>query len=454
MNEAASDQKGLPPSRVRYQVLSVVCVLAVVTYLQRLGFSSASPEIMRSLHLDSRHIGDLAAAFLIAYGIFQVPGGLLGDRLGGRTVLTLLVLGWSLLTAVVAVTIFLPASMDLRLFDRDWILPVQFGFLLVMRFLFGAFQAGGFPVLGRIMADWMRLDERGFAQGTIWMISRFGGFLVPFVFAGLFWFFDDWPMPFVILGGLGLVWCGFFWRWFRNHPSEMESVNAAERALIAAGRGEPLKNRPRTPWRRMTTSLSVWSLCLMYGFVGFPGNFFTNMVPTYLSEERSTLSPHVRAWLAALPLGFGAVACILGGVLSDWLIRRTGSRRWGRRAVGMMGPVVAALAFFSVHQAQETWLLGLLLTVTFFGNDLIMGSAWASCADVGERFAGTLSGAMNMTGAFAGAGAMALAGRLLNKSSDWYNPSLMFGIFASSYAVAAVCWLGIDATKRISQSDS
>src|SRR5262249_44348866 len=106
---------------------------------------------------------------------FQVPGGLLGDLFGGRTVLTLLVLVWSLVTAAVALVAFLPANVGLL-----------FAALLIMRFLFGAFQAGGFPVIGRIVADWMPVAERGFAQGTIWMLSRLGGFLVPFLIVWLF----------------------------------------------------------------------------------------------------------------------------------------------------------------------------------------------------------------------------------------------------------------------------
>src|SRR5437660_382361 len=121
------------PTWVRYQVLAAGCLLAVLTYIQRLGFSRALPEIKRDIGLNDEHIGYLTAAFLIAYGGFQVFGGLAGDRLGARHLLTILVLGWSLLTGAVALTTSLPA-----------VLALQFGFLLVVRFLFGMLQAGGF----------------------------------------------------------------------------------------------------------------------------------------------------------------------------------------------------------------------------------------------------------------------------------------------------------------------
>src|SRR6516162_4638306 len=134
------------PSRVRYQVLAVACVLALLTYINRLGFGVAASEIKRDLGLTDEQMGYLASAFLIAYGLFQVPGGLLGDRFGGRHILTILVATWSILTGAIALTPLLPT--------QTW-LPLAV--LIVLRFLFGAVQAGGFPALARVQADWIPL---------------------------------------------------------------------------------------------------------------------------------------------------------------------------------------------------------------------------------------------------------------------------------------------------------
>jgi MFS family permease len=465
-------KEAAPASRVRYCVLAFACALAVVTYIQRLGFVSVgSPHIMKSAGLDPADMGNLAAVFLVAYGLFQVPGGLLGDRFGGRHVLTLLVLGWSLVTGSVALTVLLPA-----------VAALQFTFLLIVRFLFGALQAGGFPVLGRIIADWMPVGERGFAQGSIWMVSRLGGFLIPFLFIWFFRVSGGLALPFILMACLGLLWCGAFWPWFRNRPEEMPQVNRGEWEWIATGR--PLLKQSRSvPWSRMARSLSVWSLCLMYGCTGFSGNFFTSMLPIYLSEYRvhavdavdvaqsliiptglgddfllpaqattrmveSVENSKWTAWLQGLPLAGGAVSCVLGGALSDWLIRRWGNRKWGRRTVGAFGLTLAGGAFLSVLWAEPLWLLGLLLTLTFFGNDLTMGPAWASCADIGERYAGTLSGTMNMIGALLGACGMKLVGHLLLSG----QPALMFVILAGVYFLAALCWFGVDVTKRLADA--
>jgi nitrate/nitrite transporter NarK len=185
----------------------------------------------------------------------------------------------------------------------------------------------------------------------------------------------------------------------------------------------------------------------MYGFVGFSGNFITNMLPLYLKGHRH-LSNDETKWLSALPLAFGIVSCVLGGVLSDWIIQRWGSRKWGRRLNGAVGLGLAGLAMLSTIWAREVWLLGLLFSAAFFLNDLNMGPAWAACADIGERSAATLSGAMNMLGSLAGAAGTAFAGYFFNLEET----ELVFIVFGVSYGLAALCWLGVDVTKPLVQN--
>jgi sugar phosphate permease len=420
---------------VRYLVLAVACSLAVLTYVQRQGFVAGTPYIQTDLKLDDVQMGFLLAGWLVAYGLFQVPGGLLGDRIGARLLLTILVVAWSIVLAAVAVIAVFPAG---------WL---AFALLFALRSLFGALQAGGFPGLARVVADWVPKPRRGFAQGLIWTFSRLGGFVAPLL-VGLWLFkvFHGWAIAFVLLGLLGLVWCVLFWLWFRNQPAEMPQVNSAERALIETGRPADGATREPINWRRFLSSRNVWALSLMYGFVGFSGNFITSWLPSYLKRHRS-LTDEETAWLTGLPLAFGIVSCVLGGVLSDWLIRRTGSRNWGRRIVGITTLVFAGFTILSSIWVHDVWLLALSFSMAFFFNDGIMGPAWASCADVGERHAGTLSGAMNMTGALIGAVGMVLTGVLFKR----HLQDVMFVIFACSYFLAALCWLGVDVTRPLVQ---
>ena len=424
------------PTFVRYQVLAVACSLAVLTYVQRQGFIAATPYIKKDLGLHDGQMGYFLAAWLVAYGIFQVPGGLIGDRIGSRHLLTLLVLGWSLTLVVVALTVFLPPG--------GWLALVV---LLTLRFIFGGFQAGVFPGLARVVADWMTPQQRGFAQGSIWTCSRLGGALAPvFVVWLITRVFNGWATTITLIASFGLAWSAFFWLWFRNRPEEMRQLNSAERELIS-------RNRPAVPtaataepvpWRQLLASPSVWGLCLMYGFVGFAGNFITSFLNVYLRDHRH-LPDETTAWLAGLPLAAGVVSCLSGGVISDWLIQRLGSRKWGRRLVGCVTLALAGLATLCTPWVNEVWQLAIVLGAWMFFNDAMLGPAWASCADIGERYAGTLSGAMNMTGAFVGAAGMTLAGWWLDRGQ--YN--LMFTVFASSYALAALCWFAVDVTKPL-----
>jgi sugar phosphate permease len=422
------------PSRVRYLVLAAACSLAVLTYVQRQGFVAGTPYIKEDLRLNDRWMGYLGSVWLVAYGLFQVPGGLLGDRFGPRHLLTVLVLGWSLTVGAVALTARLPPG--------GW---VGFACLAVLQFLFAAFQAGGFPVLARVVADWVPARQRGFAQGAIWMCSRLGGALAPPLVVWLITdaFGRDWATPCWLLGGLGLVWCALFWPWFRNQPGEMARVNPAERDLITSGRPAAARKGP-VPWGLFLRSRNVWGLCLMYGFVGFGGNFITRLLPIYL-RDHLRLGDQVTGRLTGLPLALGVVSCLLGGALSDWLIRRTGSRKWGRRFVGFLTLALAGLACLLPIWAREVWLVGLAFSAWFFFNDGMLGPAWASCADVGEGYAGTLSGAMNMTGAFFGAAGIAFAGTRMERGQN----EIMFLVFACSYGLAALCWLAVDVTKPL-----
>jgi MFS transporter, ACS family, glucarate transporter len=423
------------PTRVRYVVLGTACSLAILTYVQRQGFVATTPYIKADLQFSNELMGYLGAVWLIAYGAFQVPGGLLGDRLGARHMLTVLVLGWSLAVGAVGLIAGFPAG--------GWL---PFACLVALQFLFAALQSGGFPGLARVVADWMPASQRGFAQGTIWTFSRIGGALAPIVVVWLITqvFANDWATPCWLLAALGLLWCCAFWPWFRNRPSEMKAVNAAELALITSG--QPNRPGKQTPlsWKHFLGSRNVWALCLMYGFVGFSGNFITRLLNIYLRDHRH-LSDQTTAWLSGLPLACGVVSCILSGTLSDWLIRRTGSRKWGRRFVGITTLVLAGFACLLTIGAQEVWLLAIAIGAWMFFNDGIMGPGWASCADIGERYAGTLSGAMNMTGAFLGAAGVAIAGRLLDRRAD----DVLFLIFACSYGLAALCWLAVDVTKPL-----
>jgi sugar phosphate permease len=416
------------PTLVRYQVLAAACTLAVIVYIHRVGFSNALPDLKRDLQLGDDHAGWLMAAFLIAYGGFEMPWGLAADRWGARHLLPLILLGWSLVTGMVALTGF-------------------FAFLLILRFLFGLFQAGAFPILSRMLTDWMAWTERGKAQGLIWMSTRLGGMVSPLLVLVLINWTGGWQPTVWILAGLGLLWSAAFWPWFRNQPCDMAAVNEAECSLIEHGRVASA-GHAGVPWKRLLRSRSVWTLCLMYGCGGFAANFYVTFLQTYLEDHRH-LTKEQASVIASLPFLCGAAACLLGGLLSDWIIRATGNRKWGRRFNGTLGTVVAGFGWLALNYVDSPWALAFVLCLIFFCNDLAMGPAWAACADIGERYAGTIGGAMNMIGNLFGAVGLILTGYLLREGLS----NLLFVIFAISFWCGTLCWQGVDATERLSGTD-
>jgi sugar phosphate permease len=429
-----------PPTQVRYHVLAAVCALALIAYIHRVGFAQGGTNLKRDLGLNDQEWGYVMAAFLLAYGAFEIPWGLLGDWLGARHLLTLVTLGWSIVTAGTALVMVLP-----NVTFVDYAL-LQFAFLVGLRFLFGMFQAGAFPAISRVTADWIPMQERATAQGLVWMCSRVGGALAPFLIVWQINVLGGWESTFVTVSVLGLLWCAVFWPWFRNRPEEMPQVNAAERQRITAGRAAKSAGHGAVPWSKVLRSRSVWALCFMYGCGGFAANFFVTYLPSYLANQRQLLPDEVKV-LTSLPLACGVVGCVLGGFLSDWIIRTTGNRKWGRRLNGTVGTIIAGLAYLFINWAQDTKTLAALLCVIFFCNDLAMGPAWASCADIGRRYAGTLGGAMNMVGNVAGAVAQGLAGNLFHRG----HPELVFIIFGCTFFLGTLCWQGVDVTKPIEE---
>lgn len=438
------------PTHVRYLVLAAVCLLGLIAYVHRVGFASAGTFLKEDFRLSNEDWGDVMSAFLVAYAAFEVPWGLLGDKLGGRHLLTLITFGWSALTAAVALLALLP-----RPAAGEMALEALL-FLLALRFLFGLFQAGAFPAISRVMADWMPLQERATAQGFIWMCCRLGGAVAPFLMVGLIGAFGGWEAALILASLLGVVWCALFWPWFRNRPEDTPRVNPAERQLIDAGRGTRIAGH--VSWLQLFRLPSVWFLCFMYGCSGFSATFFITMLPAYLREQRG-LTPGEMQWLSGLPLAFGVVACLGGGLISDAFIRRTGNRRWGRRITGIVGHAGAGLALGSTVFVHDLWALAGLLSLTFFCNDLAMGPAWASCADIGERYAGTLGGAMNTIGNLGGALGAQVAGRLMGyeltlhlgawEGTVLVGNELVFYIFAGSFWLGSLCWLGVDVTRPL-----
>jgi MFS family permease len=201
------------PTNTRWLVVAFAVSLAVLQYVDRVAISQAGPLIQKDLGLSATEMGWVFAAFTLAYALFEIPGGYLGDWIGPRKVILRIVLWWSFFTAA-----------------TGWVLG--FRSLVAVRFLFGAGEAGCFPNLTRMLSQWLPRGERVKAQALMWACTRWGGAVTPpLVLLAIN--FVGWRWAFVLFGLLGAAWVAWFSRRFHERPADHPGVNDAEQALLA-----------------------------------------------------------------------------------------------------------------------------------------------------------------------------------------------------------------------------
>jgi sugar phosphate permease len=413
------------PTWVRHIVLWLTVAAYMITYMDRVVISSAVPVIQKEFGFSLVTMGWILSAFRWGYALFQIPGGWLGDWIGPRRALTAIVLWWSIFTSATAAA-WSATSM------------------IVFRFLFGMGESGAFPIATRSLSRWMLPAERGYAQGVTHAGSRLGAALTPPLVVALMVSFG-WRAPFVIFGTLGVGWAAAWFWYYRDSPEEHAGVNEAELEMIHGAMGGPRKRTSRSvPWREILSSRTLWYLSAMYFCYAYCIAVYLDWFPTYLKEHRG-MSLKQMGFYASLPLLAGTAGDLLGGWLSDVLLRRTGNLRGSRRWVAIGGFLTAAAGIIPATLTNDAAACVLFSCVGVFGLEVTVGVSWAVALDIGGDFAGSASAVMNMCGNIGGAISPTLLAYLV-KSYGWQEPFLV----ASALCVAAaVLYLKIDAGRRI-----
>lgn len=407
------------PTSTRGIVVVFAVALAVVQYIDRVAVSQAAPLMMEDLGLTKEQMSWVFSAFTLAYALFEIPSGYLGDRIGPRKVLLRIVLWWSFFTAATG---------------WSWNLVS----LIATRFLFGAGEAGCFPNLTKAFNRWLPATERSRAQGIMWMSARWGGAVTPLlVYACLT--VMTWRQAFVAFGLLGVIWAVVFARWYRDDPRTHPGVNAAEAALLPPP--PPGSDHLHVPWRRMATSPTVWCLCGQYAAMSYAWYFFVTWFPTYLLEVWS-FDLKASAALAGLPLFLGGFGSLAAGWLTPFLAHRIGvgrARRWlGAGAMATAAGLLVASTF-----ATNPFVAVALIAMVSFVMDLTMPGSWTTCMDIGGRATATLGGTMNMMGQFGGFVSPIVLGMIVGRTGEW---ATTFYVTAVVCLAGAACWLFIDPT--------
>ncbi len=355
----------------RNRVLGLLLLLSVIMYLDRVCISVAGPAMQEALGIGPEGWGWVTGAFTLAYAAFEVPSGAMGDRWGPRKVLTRIVLWWSAFTSLTGAV----SSLNV---------------LVATRFLFGIGEAGAAPNMGIVIARWFPLEMRSRAWGLSLMALQVGGAVAPLLVVPVQarW---GWRASFFVFGAVGVLWSALWYWWFRDSPQEKDGV---------AGVTFAAQEHVSLPWGEAMRSSNLRSLMLMAGSVGWSMSFFQSWLGTYLAKGLG-FSATGLLW-ASLPFLVGAFANVVGGFVGDIVVRQRGLT-FGRRAVGIAGYGLSTLSLIAATQFEDKITVITLLSFAYGGITLGQPALMNVCLDIGGKFSGAVTGAMNMaayTGAF------------------------------------------------------
>jgi sugar phosphate permease len=420
-----TDATAARPSRGRWYILLLISVMYLITYLDRVNISTAAPVISKEFGFDNITMGYIFSAFVWAYALFQVPGGWLSDRFGARKVLGSVVGYWSIMTAATGLA-FSATS------------------FIVIRFLFGVGEAGAFPGATRAMQLWYPRQERGFVQGITHSASRAGAAIAPPIVL-LIMINLGWRWAFYICGMIGFVWA-VWWSWsYRNLPEEHDMVNPAELERIRGVSPQgiinppPIEKQANVPWATLLRSANMWAVMLAYFTYVYCLWIFLTWLTKYLVDVRHfTLLKG--GLLASLPLWAGVIGDTAGGLATDWLLKRTGSARIGRRVVAIVGLLGCAAFIVPAALTEDAYTAVGCLTASMFFLECTIGPSWAVPMDTGGKYSGTVSGMMNMAGNFGGAISPIVFGYLA-QGDNWQAPFIVAACLLVAGAAVWAFWL-------------
>jgi len=408
----------------RHFVLALLSILSTIVYLDRVCISVSGKRIKTDLGLSNEQFGWVLGAFALSYALFEIPTGIMGDRNGPRKVLASIVLLWSGFTALRS-------------------LAFNFVYLLIVRFLFGAGEAGAYPNSSIVIARWFPKYETGGAQAFIWAFGRIGGALAPLIVVPLAMAFG-WRLSFAVMGGIGLVWVIVWWLVFKNEPREVKTISPAELNEIESNRRFRGINNHAVPWKKLLANRNVLALMGMFHFFMYGAFFFSSWLPTYLQEGRHFSESDMK-FFAAMPFALGAIGCFTGGYASDWLAKKWGLKM-GRRAVGMVSMLLSAVIILMAALSVDNQRAAILLAIGMAVKDFTLPVAFATCVDIGKSRSGVVSGTMNMAGQLGAFFLAVLFGKVVDMTGN-YNIPLFF--IAGVLVLGGLLWLIIDAGEPV-----
>lgn len=426
------------PTRTRYSVLTALCVAAAVAYLSRNILGPAEKSMEDDLRVSKEAMGFIMGSFFYTYSLMQIPGGWLSDRLGTRLVLPLLAVVWAGATAAMG-------------------LAVGFYSLLLAYLLVGLAQGGLFPGSVITFSHWLPPSQRGMAGGALTSSMSIGG-AVAAVLVGQLLVPVGWRGIILLFAVPGVLWALWYFVWFRNKPEDHSAVNPAELDLIRAPdrTGEPSAAPAQkgttvaSAWRTLLLAPSMWFLWGQQFFRAGGYIFFPTWFPRYLQETHGVTESQ-SAQLTAVVLTSVVVGATAGGVIGDFVWRRTQSRRFSRQGVAIISTSSCAAAVYVAYVGNSVTVAMVWMSVAAFMQAVAAPCAIATAIDVGGEHVSKVYSSMNMAGNIGAAVCPWVVAKFVTVTGERWDLVLL--LFVGIYAASVVCWVFLNPVRRLLRDD-
>lgn len=401
---------------MRYAVLSFLCNIAIISYIQRTGINAVKQLVCDAVDIDTEQFGAVGTAWLVGYAIMQVPAGWLADRFGSRNVLFILAVVWSVLTAAIG-----------------WCTSLHS--LMLLWFVMGLALAGVFPCAAKSIGAWFPDTQKATASGLLGSSTMLGNAAASLLTVWLV--FEQgmsWQITYVLYGAMGIAWALLY-------------VAAIPERTGTLAIAPPMTN---ADWQKMARSASLWLLCGQQFFRAGGMIFFINWFPSFLKEARH-FNDYDSGFYASCVSAAALAGGVCGGFFSDWLLARTGQRRLSRQGIAVIGMttagVLVVITYFLDNNYLAVFLFGAGAFVATFGGV----SGYTVAIELGGTRIGVVFSLMNMAGNFAAAFTNFVAGSLTQRTGNW-DAALFF--IAGIFAVDAICWAVLNPKEPLFPADS
>lgn len=402
--------------------------LILITYLDRICISLVGVRIKTEFNLSNTQFGYVLGAFALAYALFEIPAGILGDRIGQKKVFIRIVIWWSLFTVLTGAT-------------------TGFITLIFTRFLFGMGEAGAFPNGCGTISRWFPVAET--SKGTSWLMigSSSGAAIAPLIVVPLAVAYG-WRAPFFVNGLIGLVWVMVCFVWFKDEPGEMKNISEKEKLLIENNR-RFISHEQKFPWSIALKNRSLWALALASFCSQWALYFFIAWMPVYLQEGR-----HFSETAMKFTTSYLFVVGIIGGLFSAFFIDRFVKKKGiklGRRLIGMVALGVMGLLFITAAITTSNAIASACLMFCYFFIPVNGINYFSACVDIGKNKAGTVAGIINFSGSMGAFFLSIVFGKIADVTHNFNTPLF---VVAGVLFAGCLLWLLVDASKPFTEKNA